>query len=115
VGYSPSNNITPPFAAHFSIKACDFYKKISCSNNGVFHYQPEKNGMILYYHEGYLPGSSSIAVIDSYGGVTVVLRSGFDKLLAMPANEWIVWIYHRLNLHYTMQGQLAILNALRAN
>ncbi len=104
-----------PFIPRLPIKTCNFHKKISCAKSGVFQYQPEKDGMALYYHEGYLPGSSSIAVIDSYGGVTVVLRSGADKLPATPANEWIVWIYHRLNLHYTMQGKLSILNALPVN
>jgi len=104
-----------PFAPRSSIKPCNFHKKISCASNGVFQYQPEKNGMALYYHEGYLPGASSIAVIDSYGGVTIVLRSGADKLPATLDNEWIVWIYHRLNFYYTTQGKLPILNALSAS
>lgn len=104
-----------PFAIRRAIKACNFLRKISCVSNGVFQYQPEKNGMALYYHEGYLPGSSSIAVVDSYGGVTVLLRSGADKLQGSPSNEWIVWIYKQLNIHYTMQGVLPLLNALPEN
>lgn len=108
------HHTSSPFIRRHSTKVCNFHKRISCANDGVFQYEPEKNGMVLYYHEGYLPGSSSIAVIDSYGGVTVVLRSGADKLPEAPSNEWIVWLYQRLNLHYTMQGELTILTALSA-
>lgn len=104
-----------PFVPPSPAQPCSFISNSRCVFNGVFQYQPEKNGMALYYHEGYLPGSSSIAVVDSYGGVTVLLRSGADKLQGSPSNEWIVWIYKQLNIHYTMQGVLPLLSALPEN
>ena len=99
-----------PFALRAPADNCNLQKVTGCLSLGVFHYQPEKYGMTLHFHEGYLPGSASVAVIDSFGGVTVLLKSGANRYQKNPENEWIRWIYKRLSLHYTLQGRLPILN-----
>ena len=93
---------------------CKLSVSEGCLVLGVFHYQPERDGLILNYHLGYLPGSRTIAVMDSFGGVTVVTKSGADKLEGKPEGEWVVWIFKRLSLYYTLQGRLPILEKLVA-
>lgn len=90
---------------------CNLKKINGCLSLGVFHYQHDENGITLHYHEGYLPGASSIAVIDSFGGVTVLVKSGANRPQKNPEHEWIRFIYKRLGLHYTMQGKLPILES----
>lgn len=97
---------TPPEAA------CKLLKTLGCSNMGFNYYRPEKSGIAIHYHEGYLPGVASVAIIDSFGGVTVLLKSGANLYQANSPNAWVPWIYNRLNLHYAMQGKLTILNQL---
>ncbi len=89
---------------------CNQQKVAGCLYLGMFHYQPQKYGITLHYHEGYLPGSSSVAVIDSFGGITVLVNSGANRFQQNPENEWIRWIYKRLTLHYILQGNLPVLN-----
>lgn len=89
--------------------SCNPQKVNGCLVSGIYHYQPEKYGLTLHYHQGYLPGSVSVAVVDSFGGVTVLVKSGANRVQSSPRNEWIPWIYERLNLHYTLQGKLPIL------
>lgn len=99
-----------PFLLQSASADCILEKLNGCLIMGVNHYQPEKYGLALHYHEGYLPGSSSVAVIDSFGGVTVVLKSGPNIYQKNPENEWIRWIYKRLSFYYTLQGKLPILD-----
>ena len=101
-----------PFLFKNSVSDCNLRKVDGCLRLGINHYQPEKYGIALYYHRGYLPGSSSIAVTDSFGGVTVLLNSGANREQQNPQNEWIRWIYNRLSLYYIMQGQLPLINSL---
>jgi D-alanyl-D-alanine carboxypeptidase len=100
-----------PFALRTQLASCDLKKIYGCISDGAFHYQPEKNGMTLHFHGGYLPGSTSMAVVDSYGGVLVIVMSGARPNQDKPENEWMKWIYERLSLHYTMQGKLPILES----
>ena len=102
-----------PFLLPPPIFDCNLQKVRGCLVGGVFHYQPEKYGIALHYHEGYLPGSASIAVIDSFGGVTVLVKSGANPYQKNPENEWVRWIYKRLSLYYTLQGRLPILESLK--
>ena len=101
-----------PFILESLPAKCDLRKVNKCLSLGVFHYQPEKEGLMLHYHEGYLPGSASVAVVDSYGGVTVLLKSGANRYQENPDNEWIRWIYKRLTLYYLLQGKLPVLNVM---
>lgn len=103
---------TSPFELKAPNGECNLLKVDECLVLGVRHYQPEKEGIILHYHEGYLPGSASVAVIDSYGGVTVLLKSGANRYQENPDNEWVRWIYKRLTLYYVLQGKLPVLNVM---
>jgi D-alanyl-D-alanine carboxypeptidase len=104
-----------PFVLRTPITDCNLQKAGGCLNLGVFHYRPEKYGITLHYHQGYLPGSASVAVIDSFGGVTVLVKSGADRDQQNPENEWVWWIYKRLSLYYTLQGKLPILSSHQLN
>lgn len=99
-----------PFEQQDSAVECNLQKVNGCLSFGVYHYRPEKYGLILHYHQGYLPGSASVAVIDNFGGVTVLMKSGANRPQQNPENEWIRWIYKRLTLHYILQGKLPILD-----
>lgn len=101
-----------PFLLKLPVSGCNLLKVDGCLSLGVNHYQPNPHGLMLHYHRGYLPGSSSFAVIDSFGGVTVLVMSGADRPQQNPQNEWIRWTYNRLSLYYTLQGKLPILNSL---
>ncbi|WP_152625284.1 serine hydrolase domain-containing protein [Cellvibrio sp. OA-2007] len=100
-----------PFMLNNPGADCNLQKPIGCLHLGVFHYQPEKYGIALHFHQGYLPGSSSLAIVDSFGGVTVLVKSGADRDQQNPENEWIRWMYKRLSLYYTLQGKLPILSS----
>lgn len=100
-----------PFVLRHPASGCNLQKPYGCLSAGVFHYQPQKYGIALHFHAGYLPGATSVAVIDSFGGVTVLVKSGADRYQQNPENEWIRWIYKRLSLHYTLQGKLSILES----
>lgn len=99
-----------PFIEKKSEEGCTLKKVGSCLRFGVFHYQPYKYGITLHFHEGYLPGVASVAVIDSYGGITVLVKSGANRYQSNPQNDWIPWIYNRLNLYYLFQGEVPLLN-----
>lgn len=101
-----------PFLLSKISPECNLKKIDGCLSLGVSHYQPDPHGLILHYHKGYLPGSTSFAVIDSFGGVTVLVKSGADRPQQNPQNEWIRWTYNRLSLYYILQGKLPILNSL---
>ena len=98
-----------PFVLGTPAVGCKLQEAYGCLSGGLFHYQPEKGGLLLHFHEGYLPGVATVAVIDSYGGVTVLVKSGANRAQQSSNNEWVQWIYSRLSLYYTMQGGLPIL------
>lgn len=100
------------FALQQPLSQCNLTKPEGCLGFGVRHYQPDEQGIMLHLHEGYLPGSASIAVIDSFGGVTVVVKSGKNRPQTNPNNEWTRWIYNRLTLYYTLQGKLPLLDKM---
>lgn len=102
-----------PFLLKAPTTGCNLQKVRGCLVDGVFHYQPETFGISLHFHEGYLPGSASLAVIDSFGGVTVLVKSGANPHQRNPENEWVRWIYKRLNLYYALHGKLPILESLK--
>lgn len=104
------NQVASPFVFNPVATGCNLLKTHGCISSGLSHYQPEKYGITLHFHEGYLPGSASIAVIDSFGGVTVLVKSGPNRYQKNPENEWVRWIYKRLSLYYTLQGKLPILD-----
>ncbi len=95
-----------PFVRKPTAARCYLAATIDCIDLGVFYYQPEKDGLALQFHRGYLPGTTAIAVIDSFGGVTVLLKSGENRFHPDPNSEWIRWIYGQLRAHYTLQGKL---------
>lgn len=99
-----------PFILQSQSANCNLQMALGCLALGVFHYQPAKYGVTLHFHEGYLPGVTSIAIVDSFGGVTVLIKSGANLDPQSSPNEWVSWIYKRLSLHYTIQGRLPILN-----
>lgn len=102
-----------PFFLKQPTSHCNLLKVDGCLVLGVNHYRPEKHGITLHYHQGYLPGSSSFAVIDSFGGVTVLMQSGANRYQSNPQNEWIRWTYNRLTLYYLLQGKLPILDSFK--
>lgn len=102
-----------PFLLKSPITGCNLQKVRGCLVDGVFHYQPETYGISLHFHEGYLPGSASVAVIDSFGGVTVLVKSGANPHKRNSENEWVRWMYKRLNFYYTLHGKLPILESLK--
>lgn len=104
------NKTDSPFLLKRPASDCNLQKINGCLVLGVNHYQPEKYGITLHYHQGYLPGSTSFAVIDSFGGVTVLMQSGASRYQPNPQNEWIRFTYNRLSLYYTLRGKLPILN-----
>ncbi len=91
-----------PFVRKPAAARCYQAETLDCIDSGVFFYQPEKNGLALQFHPGYLPGVASIAVIDSFGGVTVLLKSGADRPQLNPHNEWVRWVYSQLKAHYVL-------------
>jgi len=99
-----------PFIGNASAHDCKLQKIIGCLELGVFHYRPDQYGLTLHFHEGYLPGAASVAVIDSFGGVMVLVKSGANQEQESLGDKWIPWIYKQLNLHYTLQGKLPIIN-----
>jgi D-alanyl-D-alanine carboxypeptidase len=101
-----------PFVRKPTAERCYQPGTLDCIELGVFYYQPEKNGLALQFHQGYLPGAASIAVIDSFGGVTVLLKSGANRYQADPQNEWVRWIYNQLTTYYRLQGKLPVLNTI---
>ncbi len=103
---------TSPFAWQANLPHCNLQKIDGCFGLGIRHYQPEPNGLMLHVHEGYLPGAASVAVIDSFGGVTVLVKSGKNRPQKNPNNEWVRWVYNRLALHYTLQGRLPVMDGL---
>lgn len=105
------NNSDSPFSLRLPAVDCNLSKIGGCLTLGVNHYRPEKHGITLHYHKGYLPGSTSFAVIDSFGGVTVLTQSGASRYQENPQNEWIEWAYQRLSLYYILQGKLSILDS----
>lgn len=106
------NKTASPFLLKIPASDCDLLKVDGCLILGVNHYQPEKHGITLHYHQGYLPGSASFAVIDSFGGVVVLIKSGANRHQQRAQNEWIRWAYKQLSLHYTLQGKLPILDSI---
>lgn len=100
------SKIGSPFVRKPAAARCYQPETIDCVDLGVFYYQPEKNGLALQFHPGYLPGAASIAVIDSFGGVTVLLKSGANRYQTDPQNEWVRWVYSQLKAHYASQGKL---------
>lgn len=104
------NKTDSPFLLKPPTSDCNLRKINGCLVLGVNHYQPERYGITLHYHQGYLPGSTSFAVIDSFGGVTVLMQSGASRYQPNPQNEWIRFTYNRLSLYYTLQGKLPTLN-----
>lgn len=101
------------FPLAFDRAECLFKKPKACLKYGFFYYQPEKYGIGLFYHGGYLPGVTSLAVIDSVGGVTVFLKSGADPSANLNEADRLVWIYKRLTLLYTLQGRLPIIESFK--
>jgi D-alanyl-D-alanine carboxypeptidase len=95
-----------PFVRKPAAARCYLPNTLDCIDLGVFYYQPEKNGLALLFHQGYLPGAASIAIIDSFGGITVLLKSGANRYQADPQNEWVRWIYSQLSAYYRSQGKL---------
>ncbi len=101
-----------PYLLGERASTCKLAKVAGCLQQGLFHFQADNNGLMLHYHDGYLPGSSAIVVIDSFGGVTAIVKSGADKLSGKAEGDWITWIYKRLTLHYTLEGRLPVLEKL---
>lgn len=102
-----------PFILQSKSANCNLQMATGCLALGVFHYQPIKDGITLHFHEGYLPGVTSIAIVDSLGGVTVLIKSGANS--QSSSNEWVSWVYKRLSLYYAIKGQLPILNVGKQN
>lgn len=96
-----------PFVRKPAAARCYLPETLDCIDTGVFYYQPEKNGLALQFHAGYLPGAASIVVIDSFGGVTVLLKSGADRAQLNSNDAWVPWIYAQLKAHYLLQGSLS--------
>lgn len=88
------------------IKICQPEKASGCYRSGRRIYAENDKRLILQLHEGYLPGSVSVAIIDGLGGVTVLTKSGADRPQLNPNDEWVPWFYNQLNNYYLQQGLL---------
>lgn len=82
---------------------CELTKTHGCYNKGVRVYQPTTDSLMLYVHEGYLPGSASVAIIDDRGGVTVLVKSGANRPQNDIGKQWIHWFLRHLSAHYRQQ------------
>lgn len=94
------------FTRNPAASACSQEDAFDCSLDGVYFYQPNRRGLALQFHQGYFPGVSSLAVIDSEGGVTVITKSGTDRELALPPNHWVGWVYSLLSERYSIASKV---------
>jgi D-alanyl-D-alanine carboxypeptidase len=85
-----------------SYKDCNLKELHQCYGYAFTHYQPEDNGLYLFTHTGYLPGSSSILVVDNHGGIVVLLNAGTAVNPAKSNQETIMKIYTFLKKQYLL-------------
>lgn len=76
----------------------------SCYNNGIqgFMWGPQSLRVVL--QEGYLPGVASIAMIDEYGGVIVITKSGKNNDTLTMSETLAALIYRRLEQYYVLNN-----------
>jgi D-alanyl-D-alanine carboxypeptidase len=85
-----------------SYKGCDLKELHQCYGHAFTHYQPKDNGLQLFTHTGYLPGSSSILIADNHGGIVVLLNAGTAINPAQSNRETILKIYSFLEKEYKL-------------
>jgi D-alanyl-D-alanine carboxypeptidase len=83
-----------------SYKDCNLKELHQCYGYAFTHYRPKNNGLYLFTHTGYLPGSSSILVADNHGGIVVLLNAGTAINPAQSNRETIMKIYNFLEKQY---------------
>ena len=62
--------------ARSSFSGCNEREIKGCYGYAFDHYQRDDESMKVYFHDGYIPGASSLLVIDENGGVLVLLNAG---------------------------------------
>lgn len=58
-----------------NFKRCQQSKLEKCYGY-AFTYYEQRNSSVLFIHDGYLPGVSSLIMVDSHGGILVMLNAG---------------------------------------
>ncbi|MBK8188499.1 MAG: beta-lactamase family protein [Cellvibrio sp.] len=83
-------------------KNCNLKEVDKCYGNAFNHYRPENTNLRLFTHSGYLPGSSSILVVDDHGGILVLLNAGAPPDLFKSNQETVKLIYDFLKKEYKL-------------
>ncbi|MGN0920721.1 MAG: serine hydrolase domain-containing protein [Cellvibrio sp.] len=77
-----------------------------CYSYGMGYFKPDENGLAIRSHEGYLPGAASVAIIDQFGGITVLVKSGKNRPQKKPQDAWVPWFHKQLSEYYRGLGLL---------
>jgi D-alanyl-D-alanine carboxypeptidase len=86
--------------------SCDPKKLHDCYSYGMRYFKPKEDGLAIRVHEGYLPGAASVAIIDQFGGITVLVKSGKNRPQKNPQDNWVPWFHKKLSEHYESVGLL---------
>lgn len=107
----------PPFPAAEKLRAAEQHCKdkslTPCYYQGAQIYRESDDDFVILVHEGYLPGAASVAVLDSYGGITVLTKSGANRPQVDSRNHWKPFLYNQLKNYYAEEGLVAKTNHSR--
>lgn len=107
----------PPFPAVEKLRAAEQHCKdkslTPCYYQGAQIYRESDDDFVILVHEGYLPGAASVAVLDSYGGITVLTKSGANRPQVDSRNHWKPFLYNQLKNYYAEEGLVAKTNHSR--
>lgn len=83
-------------------EGCRVTEHRSCYGFAFYEYQKPGSDLVVHIQPGFLPGVTPVAIVDSEGGITVLLTSG-AALNRTDANELIYnHIYRALDAHYEL-------------
>lgn len=86
------------------LKKCVKSELRSCYGYAFYNYKAINSDLVAYIHEGLLPGASSVVLVDSYGGVTVLLTGGEPPGGDREAESLYKYIYEVLGGWYVYQN-----------
>lgn len=91
----PFNLTTPP-----TYSKCDRHSFHGCYGFAMYSYSEFDGALDVFLHEGYLPGASSLAIIDEVGGVTVMLSAGGPENGFEDNKKLYYFLYKSLSKFY---------------